>query len=555
MSRRSRTLAVAVGFVFWGAGLAAAQGLTGTRTVGGSGEFATLGDAVNALNSQGVGAGGVTFEILAGYYGIPPILQASGAADRPIGFRPAAGAAVLLDHWTLRGSYISVHDLVFSSTGVHDALRICGSHNTVRGCSITAANGAGIVLESGSRNRVLGNVISACINGIRMFNHPAFGGTFHNEIDGNVIAGCTLGILVDGTANDIARNTIEMRDSAISRGIWVNGSAQRVHHNRIRFDNVGSTAGSGQNGASFIAIVIAARYAVVAFNSIRMSAGGSGTSEGSAIGILFQVASGVSVKNNVLSGLAVKSAATGNLEMWLLGIAKSGYDTTPGVSFFLDHNCYHLDPSSTGTIHVAGHLGGSSYDSLADWRSASGAGTDVNSLEADPRFVAGENLHLASDSPCRGHGRPLPGLWVDSDGDVWKSFVDIGADQFVAPRLPGDGNGDGKVDAADYVVLRNNWGRTSPARLGRADGDYTFDGIVDFADWRLWATHYGGKDSPADGNGDGIVDLADYDVLSDNFYRTSAPPLTAADGDYNLDGVVDSADYAVWRAHYGQTQP
>jgi hypothetical protein len=53
---------------------------------------------------------------------------------------------------------------------------------------------------------------------------------------------------------------------------------------------------------------------------------------------------------------------------------------------------------------------------------------------------------------------------------------------------------------------------------------------------------------PGDYNGDGTVDLADYTVWADH-YGQSGPDVA---GDGNNDGTVDLADYTVWADHYGQ---
>ncbi len=55
-------------------------------------------------------------------------------------------------------------------------------------------------------------------------------------------------------------------------------------------------------------------------------------------------------------------------------------------------------------------------------------------------------------------------------------------------NLPGDYNGDGAVDAADYTVWRDNLGGTDESVLfGNGNGD----GIIDAADYVRWRTNYG----------------------------------------------------------------
>ena len=66
--------------------------LTGTKTIGGGGDFATFTAAINALSINGVGAGGVTFNVAEGTYAEnPPALTMSGTEDDPIIFQAASG--------------------------------------------------------------------------------------------------------------------------------------------------------------------------------------------------------------------------------------------------------------------------------------------------------------------------------------------------------------------------------------------------------------------------------------------------------------------------------
>ena len=55
--------------------------------------------------------------------------------------------------------------------------------------------------------------------------------------------------------------------------------------------------------------------------------------------------------------------------------------------------------------------------------------------------------------------------------------------------LAGDADGDGDVDAADYIVLKSNIGMATGAVL--ADGDFNEDGAVDWADLQILQDHYG----------------------------------------------------------------
>ncbi|MEX0613530.1 MAG: chondroitinase-B domain-containing protein, partial [Pirellulales bacterium] len=62
--------------------------------------------------------------------------------------------------------------------------------------------------------------------------------------------------------------------------------------------------------------------------------------------------------------------------------------------------------------------------------------------------------------------------------------------------LPGDYNGDGIVDASDYIVWRKAFGQNVPLWSG-ADGNG--DGVVDEDDFQVWSTNYGSASAGSGG--------------------------------------------------------
>ena len=85
----------------------------------------------------------------------------------------------------------------------------------------------------------------------------------------------------------------------------------------------------------------------------------------------------------------------------------------------------------------------------------------------------------------------ITGLTITGDGASWIPSVvgNVLRLSVSEPVLPGDANGDGVVNAADYIALKTHIGQGSGATT--ADGDFDGDGDVDWDDLQLLEAHYG----------------------------------------------------------------
>jgi hypothetical protein len=89
------------------------------------------------------------------------------------------------------------------------------------------------------------------------------------------------------------------------------------------------------------------------------------------------------------------------------------------------------------------------------------------------------------------------GVLVDSANDTWRR-IHAGAPLYgdpstnltitYQPGLPGDINEDGLVDVADYNIWAANVGKTGATWQ---QGDLNGDGLVDVADYNIWAANVG----------------------------------------------------------------
>ncbi len=119
-----------------------------------------------------------------------------------------------------------------------------------------------------------------------------------------------------------------------------------------------------------------------------------------------------------------------------------------------------------------------------------------------------------ADGDARGDLNPLPDQLID-DADIDYLF-----DQWylASPDLRCDLNNDGIVGALDATILVK-------VILGTHFGDANLDGIVNLADLQILGDNWHSTTASwakADFNGDGMVNLADLQVLGDNWQATMA---------------------------------
>lgn len=195
--------------------------LAGIKTI--PGDYATLSAAISSLNTQGVGAGGVTFNISAGYTetfanSTSGLITATGTAANPIVFQKSGnGANPIITAGTGVSEYV---DGIFVIKGgdyiTFDSLSI--SENSSNTNSITQMEWGFALVKESSINGSQHNVIKNCtINlsrkrnstGICVGNHSNLntsvmgvsdiaGTNSYNKIDGNRIFNSAFGISIKG---------------------------------------------------------------------------------------------------------------------------------------------------------------------------------------------------------------------------------------------------------------------------------------------------------------------------------------------------------------------
>ncbi|MCC7083995.1 MAG: discoidin domain-containing protein [Pirellulales bacterium] len=167
---------------------------------------------------------------------------------------------------------------------------------------------------------------------------------------------------------------------------------------------------------------------------------------------------------------------------------------------FWHGSVYHSDP---GITPFAGHF----------WQVELAAVSNIDYINLFARNDYTDNHGFAKLSILDADGVLVPGTEQEIDltqipYDYTIDFADNPAGKFVrietlsdnilelsevevfgtSTAVPGDFNGDGNVDGADFVAWQTHFPTASGATM--ADGDANGDGAVDGADFVIWQTHF-----------------------------------------------------------------
>jgi hypothetical protein len=172
------------------------QALSGTYTIGGaSPDFPSLANAVNNLNSDGVGDGGVEFLIREGTYELAFTITAVGSPDRPIVFRSENNDASLVnittvvndDVITIDGAaYVTFEYLSISVVGssAYSAFEIQdgANHININNCLINGSSG-NLTAYAGSCIYASENVLATNCSDIVISDNTFIGGAYAMSFD------------------------------------------------------------------------------------------------------------------------------------------------------------------------------------------------------------------------------------------------------------------------------------------------------------------------------------------------------------------------------------
>lgn len=227
------------------------------------------------------------------------------------------------------------------------------------------------------------------------------------------------------------------------------------------------------------------------------------------------------------------------------------WDTAGSSAEFLGYlpggdNDYSLahDVSADGTVIVGlSDSGAAEFAEAFRWTQAGGMvglgdlpGGDFYSravaVSADGSVIVGES-EVEREGFSRRHE---PFIWTPDAGmlNLRDVFLDAGLDADFVDSIYEvvDVSGDGQTFVGNGLGPSGGFSEAWIVSLAEAfnlSGDYNGNGLVDAADYTVWADHFGSTTNlTADGNGDGIVDAADYTVWQDNFGNANISTRQAA---------------------------
>ena len=119
-----------------------------------------------------------------------------------------------------------------------------------------------------------------------------------------------------------------------------------------------------------------------------------------------------------------------------------------------------------------------------DFSPETGAGEFLVSYENKGDVLAGNGSAISGWTLLSGSE-----LFGGGDDEVLDFVGSVDEVEFTVVGYPGDADGNGVVNAADYIALKTHIGQVSGA--APADGDFDFDGDVDWDDLQVLQDHYG----------------------------------------------------------------
>ncbi len=436
--------------------------LTGTYTIGGTGDYANFGEAVIALQSFGV-CGSVVFDVQAGDYNEQfSILAIPGSSSiNTITFNGLGDSTRI--YYAPPSSNLPIINLDGATHIIFDSLFVDvlgqqgrgfnfmnqADSNIVRSCRIqmsgtgTDLNGivasnsiSGSISSGNNANNVLieNNLIENGNHGIHFTGPTSY--TIGNTINGNTLNNFgAKGILLNNnTQLDVKYNQLNSTVNSASRGIdmWPTGPSCNIIGNNIyvasntqhtRLIQVGNAPGGGSANGPVIIANNMIQYAGTYTNTVACI-----YTKNTSYQYVYYNTTKVATANSTKNIWLDATGSTSNVELINNNITSFATDAEllrkhGSVSCTSKNNNFY-NPNGFKVVWGSG-----THTSLSAFQSASG---DSGSVVVDPMFVSSTDLHIHySNGAFNNLGIPLAIVTDDIDGDPRNpNTPDIGADEY-----------------------------------------------------------------------------------------------------------------------------
>ena len=424
--------------------------ITGTKTIGAGGDYATFTAAVNVLNTQGVN-GPVVFNVISGTYTEQFTINniaGSSAANNVIFQSQAGDSTAVVLQWTSTaaadnyvvtingGKYITFRKMTFKALGTSygtlaeikgSASNITFNNNLFLGLDANDGTYNKTILSGDDKN--LTNIIvrnNRFSNGSQAIFFQGYNDKFITgcEITDNIIINCGFaGVRTNWVfALVVTGNEIESKEN----GIYVRSERGNGNYsyNKIKADYSGIDVQHNEASAqktriynNFISVSNTnAAYGITIPNTIMAE--------------IFNNSVYVRSKYPLSAALKAESgSATAGVDIRNNNFvcANKGYTLyiiTPAAISEMSNNNLYTEGNFTAS------WGGEYIADLYDLQAVSGM--NENSLAVYPHYMSGTDLHTIAPW-LDGKGSVLPGLTDDIDGDPRDPVSpDIGADEFIS---------------------------------------------------------------------------------------------------------------------------
>ncbi len=459
--------------------------LSGTYTIGATGDYASFADAANALSVCGV-SGPVTFNVQPGYYtdhlhlsgipgarrGVPGISAANnvtfnGSGSDTLewdGFGEQATVWVdSVSHVTFNNMYI-INDVPSEGWGIlitdnSDSIAITNNTVFMDTSGVFRSDKAPINVSGDPENDI---VTGASVDHLVITGNKLYGGYYSASIFGAGTARSSFSTDVTFDNNEVKGFYLTAVYIRYYDGVQVNGNTIRstvsvtdedgiylldcdnytVEENQVYVKDWALYINDGNDGATVSSNSTVINNMLTSENDYGMYLNDLENTDVFHNSVLGEPALrlndqvSLNIQNNILT-------STGDFAF------ESDDDLT--TNDVVNYNVYY----STGANPFDVGAGGV-YADLAAWQ-AGDAANNVNSLEGDPLFFGPNDLHVFG-SLANDVGNNTLGITVDIDGDTrpatGSTIVDIGADEYTP--VPGDYALKGADFEKDGFCLRNN---------------------------------------------------------------------------------------------------